>query len=123
MSEQEQQDFFDEVEKANAKWYTRFFNKYLIVGSIFIIWMIFFDQNSFLIHQQLDKEIKSLENDEDYYRKHLEAETEKLNNLKNNPSELERIAREKHFLKKSNEDIFIIQQEVIEKPDSLQHEK
>lgn len=123
MSEKEQQDFFEEAEKANTKWYSHFLNKYLIVGTIFIVWMIFFDQNSILIHKQLNQEIKALENDEEYYQNNLNSETEKLNNLKNNPSELERIAREKHFLKKSNEDIFIIQQEIVEKPDSLQHEK
>lgn len=48
----------------------------------------------------MDKQIKLLEVDEQYYQEHLDTESEKLNQLNSNPAEIERIAREKHFLKK-----------------------
>jgi len=89
-------------------------NRYFILSVAFIIWMFFFDQNSFFVHRELDKQIRLLEMDETYFQKNLNKEKEKLNELNNNPAEIERIAREQHFLKKEDEDIFIIQQEKVE---------
>ncbi len=97
-------------------------NRYFILTLAFGIWMFFFDQNSFFVHRELDKQIKLLEVDESYYQEHLDTETEKLNQLNSNPAEIERIAREKHFLKKDDEDIFIIQQEKVAKPEKKDNE-
>ncbi|MGV0757036.1 septum formation initiator [Empedobacter brevis] len=97
-------------------------NRYFILTIAFAVWMIFFDQNSFFVHRELDKQIKLLEVDEQYYQEHLDKETEKLNQLNSNPAEIERIAREKHFLKKDDEDIFIIQQEKVTKPQTQKNE-
>lgn len=91
-------------------------NRYFILTLAFVIWMFFFDQNSFFVHRELDKQIRLLENDETYFQQNLNKETEKLDQLNNNPAEIERIAREQHFLKKDDEDIFIIQEEKVEKP-------
>ena len=97
-------------------------NRYFILTLAFAVWMIFFDQNSFFVHRELDKQIKLLEVDESYYQEHLDTEAEKLNQLNSNPAEIERIAREKHFLKKEDEDIFIIQQEKVESPQNKDNE-
>ena len=97
-------------------------NRYFILTVAFAVWMIFFDQNSFFVHRELDKQIKLLEVDEQYYQEHLDTESEKLNQLNSNPAEIERIAREKHFLRKDDEDIFIIQQEKVTKPQNKENE-
>lgn len=97
-------------------------NRYFILTLAFAVWMIFFDQNSFFVHRELDKQIKLLEVDESYYQEHLDTEAEKLNQLNSNPAEIERIAREKHFLKKDDEDIFIIEQEKVNKPQKKENE-
>lgn len=98
------------------KWLNYIFNRYTILGFCFIIWMIFFDQNSLFTHLELDKQIHDLERDEAYFKQNLENEDKKLRVLIENPAEIERIAREKFYLKKDNEDIFIIQQDTIKKP-------
>lgn len=97
-------------------------NRYFILTVAFAVWMIFFDQNSFFVHRELDKQVRLLEVDEQYYQEHLDRETDKLNQLNSNPAEIERIAREKHFLKKDDEDIFIIQQEKVAKPQKEENE-
>ena len=97
-------------------------NRYLLFTIAFCVWMFFFDQNSFFVHRELDKQIKLLEIDQAYFQEHLNNETEKLNQLNNNPAEIERIAREKHFLKKDDEDIFIIEQEKVNKPQKKENE-
>ena len=119
------EEFTPEVTKRKIK-DTRVFkfvwNRYFVLTVAFAVWMIFFDQNSFFVHRELDKQIKLLEVDEQYYQEHLDTESEKLNQLNSNPAEIERIAREKHFLKKDDEDIFIIQQEKVTKPQNKENE-
>ena len=83
-------------------------NKYVIVLVLFIVWMGFFDENSFMNQRELDEEIDKLENANEYYKKQIDADQNVIDNL-NNPDSLERYAREEYKMKKENEDIFIIQ--------------
>lgn len=99
----------------SSRWYKIFLNKYLIVGVFFVVWMIFFDQNSWFIHKELDNEIEKLNRDKKYYEEKLQKETIQINRMKIDSNEIERIAREKHFLKKENEDVFIIEEQKIKK--------
>lgn len=114
------EDPIEETPKSN-RWYKIFLNKYLIVGVFFLVWMIFFDQNSFFSHRELDKEINELNRDKKYYQEKLEKETIQINRMKRDSNEIERIAREKHFLKKENEDVFIVEEQKVKKP--VNHEQ
>ena len=88
-------------------------NKYVIILVLFVIWMGFFDENSFLNHRELDEEIDKLEDANDYYKKQIDADQKVINNL-NDPDSLEKYAREEYKMKKENEDIFIIEYDTIE---------
>jgi len=106
----------DKIPKNKSnRWYKILLNKYLIVSVFFIAWMIFFDQNSYFIHKELDKEIKHLEQDKKYYREKLDRESIQIEQMKTNVDEIERVAREKHYLKKENEDVFIIEEQKVKK--------
>ncbi len=83
-------------------------NKYFLILVIFVVWMLFFDENSFINHHELDKEIEELENSNDYYQKEIEADNKIISNLKN-PDSLEKFAREEYKMKKKNEEIYIIE--------------
>ncbi len=89
-------------------------NKYVIVLILFVVWMGFFDENSFLNHRELDQEIEKLEDANEYYKKEIETDQNVINNL-NNPDSLEKYAREEYKMKKENEDIFIIEYDTVEK--------
>jgi len=88
-------------------------NKYVIVLVLFIVWMGFFDENSFLNQRELDEEIDKLENANEYYKKQIDADQNIIDNL-NDPDSLERYAREEYKMKRDNEDIFIIEYDTIE---------
>ncbi|MDN3644376.1 septum formation initiator family protein [Lutimonas halocynthiae] len=88
-------------------------NKYVIVLVLFIVWMGFFDENSFLNQRELDEEIDKLENANEYYKKQIDADQKIIDNL-NDPDSLERYAREEYKMKRDNEDIFIIEYDTIE---------
>lgn len=87
-------------------------NIFVLILIPFIIWMLFFDENSYLVHRKFDKEIKDLENTIDFYKKKIEVDKKTIESLQDS-LELERFAREKYLMKKENEDIYIIEFDTI----------
>lgn len=97
------------TEKPKNKWYKFLLNKYLIVGLAFVIWMIFFDQNSYLLHKNLDEDIHELQEEKAFFESEIELEGAELKKMDSHPEEYEKLAREKFLMKRENEDIFVIE--------------
>ena len=74
--------------------------------------MIFFDSNSILVHYELNTDISELNKQKDYYKTEIKKDNTELNQIKTD-SGLEKYAREKLFMKKENEEIFIIEYDTI----------
>ena len=72
--------------------------------------MLFFDTNSLLIHLELKKEINKLEKQQEFLKQEIAKDKQILEKL-SNPEELEKFAREKYFLKKKDEEIYLIEYE------------
>lgn len=87
-----------------------FFNKYVLIVLVFVIWILFLDTNSWLIHRELDQEIKELKENKEYYKKEIVKDQKDIKILKDS-TELEKFAREEYFMKKDNEEIYIIEYE------------
>ena len=96
-------------EPNSKKWYDYILNKYFIVGAAFFVWMVFFDQNSYMLHNALDNDIEELKEERAFFKGEIEEEGGKLEEMTKNPDEYERLAREKYLMKRENEDIFVIQ--------------
>jgi len=94
----------------SSKWFSWGTNIYLLVLSIFVIWMLFFDTNSFLIHSELRKEVKTLEKQKEFLEKEIAKDKKILERL-SDPEELEKFAREQYNFKKKNEEIYLIEYE------------
>lgn len=77
------------------------------VGIFFILWIMFFDHNNIIRRHTLNKEKAKLEETKRDYQKKIKETNKEIDNL-NNDEYIERIAREKHFMKKDNEDIYIV---------------
>ena len=89
------------------KWAT---NLYVLVLSAFLVWMVFFDQNSLLIHLELQREIQKLEQQQEFLREQIARDREVIETL-SDPKQLEKFAREQYYLKKPDEEIYIIEYE------------
>ena len=89
-------------------------NSYVIIIIIFVVWMVFFDSNSILVHNELNNDINDLNNQKEYYKNEIERDNIELNQIKTD-SGLEKYAREKLFMKRDNEEIFIIEYDTISK--------
>lgn len=92
------------------KWFKIMTNMYVLVLSVFVVWMLFFDTNSLLIHLELRKEIKKLEKTQDFLKDEI-ARDKKIIEKLSDEDELERFAREEYYLKKKNEEIYLIEYE------------
>lgn len=90
------------------KWFKILSNRYILILLLFSIWMLFFDSNSWLVHHDLNQTIEELQNNKKYYKAQIKKDTAIINSL-NDPDELEKFAREKYFMKRKNEVIYIIE--------------
>jgi len=86
-------------------------NKYIITVVVFMVWISFFDQNNFFTQYDFVKELESLEKDKAFFIEELTKTRQELNDLTTNPITLEKFAREKYFMKRDNEEIFVFEQE------------
>ena len=84
-------------------------HKYLITILAFALIAGFLDENSLVQRIKHKEEIHTLKSEIARYREQYETDTQKLKELTANPDALEKIAREKYLMKKSNEDIFIFE--------------
>ncbi len=77
----------------------------------FVVWVLFFDQESILVQSKLNKEIRNLEQQKKFYLEEIDKNKASLNILTNDTASLEKYARETYFMKKDNEDIFVVVEE------------
>lgn len=92
------------------KYFKPFKNVFVVILILFAVWMLFFDANSWLIHHELNTEIEDLENEKEYYKKEIVKDNKDLKKL-NTKDGLEKFARETYYMKRDNEEIFIIEYE------------
>ena len=85
---------------------------YGVIIILFIFWMIFFDSNSLIIHNELNNDINKLDVQKSYYEKEIAKDNIELQLIQTD-SGLEKYAREKLFMKKENEEIFLIEYDTI----------
>lgn len=89
-------------------WFKFLSNKYVWVTLSFLTWMIFLDNYSYFEHRFLNKQIDELEDNATYYEGEIKKDEENIKQLKN-PLQIEKYAREKYYMKKDSEDIYIVE--------------
>ncbi len=92
----------------DKSWFKFLSNKYVWVLLFFCTWMIFLDNYSYFDHRILDQQIEDLEDNAAYYKEEIKKDKENIKELKN-PEQIEKYAREKYYMKKDSEDIYIIE--------------
>ena len=76
-----------------------------------MIWMLFFDTNDFYSQYKLKNKVKELVDQEVYYLENIEQVKKDREALLNDMELLERFAREKYYMKKEGEDLFVVVEE------------
>ena len=88
--------------------------KYLVVIVLGVIIVGFIDENSFMRRIQLELKISDLRSDINKYNKQYQDDSRQLREIRRNPKTIEKIARERYFMKADDEDIYVLSDD--EKP-------
>lgn len=94
--------------KFNKKYLNPIKSFYVIGIIVFAVWMLFFDTHSWLLHKDLNKDIEDLENEKKYYLNEMKKDKKAIKALSTEKG-IEKVARETYYMKKPNEDIYIIE--------------
>ena len=88
--------------------YLSWINAYWLVVVGFMALTFTTSESSLYQRYTYDKKIRSLEKEIKFYQDEIKDNTQKLQNLRTDKEGLERFAREEYFMKKENEDVYII---------------
>lgn len=85
-------------------------NKYFLVVIGLIVWLLYFDKNDVFTQFELITKCNKLNVEKEYYISEIEKNKKEIVELQTNKKSLETFAREKYYMKKDNEDIFVFVQ-------------
>lgn len=94
----------------NNKYIKPLKNAYILILIVFVGWMLFLDAHSWLFHHELNEDIQELEYQKEHYRNEMAKDNKAIKELSTKEG-IERTARETYYMKKPNEDIYIIEYE------------
>jgi len=83
-------------------------NRYYLALVIFFFLLLFLDKHDLWTQWKLQRAIQRLENDKDYYRQKIEEAREEAEDFERTK---EKFAREHYYMRRTNEDVYIIQKE------------
>ncbi len=86
-------------------------NKYSITFLVFLVWLLFFDNNDIITQIGNVQQLNELKAEKVRYQGEIEKTRQALYELTSNPEALEKFAREKYLMKKDNEEVFVIVEE------------
>ncbi|MFY7878474.1 MAG: FtsB family cell division protein [Lacibacter sp.] len=85
-------------------------NKYVLTLIGFAVWMLFIDRNDLLTQISRTQKLSELEKSSRFYSDQNREAAAELKRRETDPTAYERIAREKFYMKKSNEDLFLFKE-------------
>ena len=82
--------------------------KYMVVIVAGVLIVGFFDENSVWSHLKNRQRIDELTEEKNRYHAAFQRDQSQIRELDRNPKAIERIARERYFMKADDEDIFVL---------------
>jgi cell division protein DivIC len=93
------------------KYFNLLKNKYFIASILFLTWIVFFDDNSFISHAENKRRLHELNKQKEYYQERIAEDKQKIEDLNAGKNELEKFAREQFLMSKPDEDVYIVIEE------------
>ena len=84
-------------------------NTYVVVVVFFLFITFVVGDSNLYKRYTYDEKIRRLEREIRHYKKEIETDRKKLDDIRTNRERLERYAREEFYMKRANEDVFIIE--------------
>ena len=89
--------------------------KYILVLIIFLVFIIFLDNNNLIKLRKYRKELNTAKEQNEYYKQKIKEDSLEIQKLKRDKEQLELYARKTYFFKKDNETIFLIVKDTTQK--------
>lgn len=86
-------------------------HKMLAIIVAALLWIIFFDKNSVILHIEREKNIAALQDSIQFYKNEISRQKRHLEELQSDPRQMEKFVRERYNMKREDEDIFIIKRQ------------
>lgn len=96
--------------------------RYLIVIVLGLVLVTFVDEYSVVRYLQLRSDISETRAEIERYASQYEHDTRQLRELRHNPRAVERVARERYFMKNDDEDVFVLSDDPRETDNILNNE-
>ncbi len=84
-------------------------HKYVTTLAVFLCLIGFLDTNSLYVRYQLYMEERDLQSQIDAYNDQFNRDTKLYKELQSDPNAVVRVARERYYMKKPNEDIYVFE--------------
>ena len=91
-----------------------FKNFYVLSGILFVLWMLFVDIDKMSRQWRKYRANEELKRESNFYEEKIKKADKELKGLKNDPEKLEKLAREKYYMHKKTEDVFVIEKKVVQ---------
>jgi hypothetical protein len=85
-------------------------NKYFLVVIGLVVWLLYFDKNDVFTQFELISKCHKLNIEKEYYKSEIENNKKEIVELQTNKKSLETFSREKYYMKRDNEDVFVFVQ-------------
>jgi len=86
-------------------------NFFFITGTLFLVWMLFFDSNDLFLQYQRTQKLRQQEARKEFYLAKIQEVRTDRTELLSDQALLEKYAREKYLMRKPTEDLFIVVKE------------
>jgi cell division protein DivIC len=90
------------------KIFSRINNKYFYAGFVFGVWILFFDNNSFISQLRLNRTLNNLLQEKEYYLSEIAKDRQAAYELATDTLTLIKFGREQYLMKREHEDIYLI---------------
>ena len=83
-------------------------NRYFLASIVFLIWVVFIDASSLISQYSGNRKLFELKREKRYYQQEIRKTKAELHDLFSDEHSLEKFAREHYFMKKDNEDVWVV---------------
>lgn len=84
-------------------------NRYIYAITVFLVVFLFIDQFNLFEQIRLKRTLKNQEEQIEFYQKEISDSKQLLENLQNDTTTMEKVARENYMMKRDNEVIYLIE--------------
>ncbi|MBK6774949.1 MAG: septum formation initiator family protein [Flavobacteriales bacterium] len=83
-------------------------NRYGASAVFLLVWIAFFDKSDALTTYKNRRALHKLENEKDRYISDIALTQQRIAELSGDPTLMEKFARERYYMKRKNEDVFVL---------------